>query len=315
LKTAIRDIFVSGVIDGTRMALRILLIMIPVSLAVAVLQWLGWLAAAAEWIAPGFALVGVRGEGALVFLSGALLNCYSAIAVIVTIPFTGREITILALMVLVSHNLLVETAIQKKIGTPIFATLLLRLAASLALGVLLNCLMPAAALLPPSAFSLPPSALHPPPSFSDAMLSWAAGSLATIAKIMLLLIGLMILHETFQKTGIIRVLEYVLLPVVWLMGLSKHTAFLWVVANTLGLAYGGGILIKQKEEGSISHRHLTELNASMAVCHSLLEDSLLFMATGAGLFWIVVPRVLFAALVVWLYRGLTLCLGRGGGDN
>ena len=95
------------------------------------------------------------------------------------------------------------------------------------------------------------------------------------------------------------------------MGLSKNTAFLWVVANTLGLAYGGGILIKQKEQGSISRRHLTELNASMAICHSLLEDSLLFVAVGATLFWIVLPRMIFAALIVWVYR----CSGQWNGGS
>ena len=121
---------------------------------------------------------------------------------------------------------------------------------------------------------------------------------------MLILIGLMILHKTVKQTGLIKVLEYVLLPVVWLMGLSKNAAFLWVVANILGLAYGGGVLIQQREEGSISERHLTELNISMAICHSLLEDSLLFLAIGASGLWIVAPRMLFAALIVWSYRGI-----------
>ena len=196
-----------------------------------------------------------------------------------TIPFTLREITILALMVLVSHNLPVEIAVQKRIGMPVFATLPLRLTASFMLGVALNCCMPQGAAIRPTVAA---AIRTTPVSFAASMLAWASSSLVTIAKIMLILIGLMILHKTVKQTGLIKVLEYVLLPVVWLMGLSKNAAFLWVVANILGLAYGGGVLIQQREEGSISERHLTELNISMAICHSLLEDSLLFLAIGAS---------------------------------
>jgi hypothetical protein len=42
----------------------------------------------------------------------------------------------------------------------------------------------------------------------------------------------------------------------------------------------------------------------MAVCHSLLEDTLLFYVIGAWVLWITVPRLVLAALVVWAYRGM-----------
>ena len=32
-------------------------------------------------------------------------------------------------------------------------------------------------------------------------------------------------------------------------GLSPRTAFLWLVSNTLGLAYGAGIMIEEAEKG------------------------------------------------------------------
>ncbi len=65
------------------------------------------------------------------------------------------------------------------------------------------------------------------------------------------------------------------------------------------LAYGEGIIIDHVERGRLSTRHADILNAHIAVSHSLLEDTLLFVAVGASLFWITVPRVLLAGAVVW----------------
>ncbi len=63
---------------------------------------------------PLFKSVGVSGDGALVYITAGLINIYAAIATINTLSFSQREITILALMCLISHNLPVEGAVQKK---------------------------------------------------------------------------------------------------------------------------------------------------------------------------------------------------------
>ena len=44
------------------------------------------------------------------------------------------------------------------------------------------------------------------------------------------------------------------------------------------------------------------LNRSIAICHSLLEDTLLFVAIGAWALWITMPRLVLAAAAVWGYR-------------
>ena len=92
---------------------------------------------------PVFSLLGLPGESALVFITSCLLNIYSCIAVIGTLDLTGHEITVLALMCLISHNLPVECAVQKKTGTPVLALLAVRLGASFAGGAALNMLLPA----------------------------------------------------------------------------------------------------------------------------------------------------------------------------
>ncbi len=88
----------------------------------------------------------------------------------------------------------------------------------------------------------------------------------------------------------------------WLLGLPRNTAFLWIVANTLGLAYGAAVLIDETASGQITRQEAELLNRSIAICHSLLEDTLLFVAIGAWAFWISIPRMALAAAAVWTYR-------------
>jgi hypothetical protein len=132
-----------GLKKGLLASLGVIKAMFPVTLAVALLKvtpLLGWLADACR---PLMGLFGLRGEAALPFILGGLLNLYVAIGAMIPLGLTSRETTILAAMLLISHNLPVETAIIKGIGAPWVALLALRLGAALALGFLLALVLPA----------------------------------------------------------------------------------------------------------------------------------------------------------------------------
>ena len=105
--------------------------MLPVSLGVSVLQYMGILNIISDLLNPAFHLVGLPGASALVFITSAVLNIYACIAVIGTMILDMREITILALMCLISHNMIVETAIQKKTGSSAVRIVVVRLLSSL----------------------------------------------------------------------------------------------------------------------------------------------------------------------------------------
>lgn len=132
-----------GLKKGVIASLGVIKVMFPVTLAVALLKvtpLLGWLAEACR---PLMGLFGLRGEAALPFILGGLLNLYVAIGAMIPLVLTSRETTILAAMLLISHNLPVETAIIKGIGAPWVALLALRIGGALLLGFLLALVLPA----------------------------------------------------------------------------------------------------------------------------------------------------------------------------
>ena len=91
-------------------------------------------------------------------------------------------------------------------------------------------------------------------------------------------------------------------PVMKVFGLPREARFLWIVVNVVGYAYGAGIIEEQVRAGRMKSQDGDLFNHHAGMCHSLLEDSVLYLAVGIPLLWITLPRILFAILVVWLER-------------
>lgn len=277
-------------------AFWLLKIMIPVTFFVLVLDYTGWLAVMAKFVSPLFVWMGLPGESALVLLTSIFANIYSAIAVMTTIGFSIREATILAIMCLISHNFILESAVVRKTGSKVVPIVLVRLGVGLLAGVMLN------ALLPDWTGQLGCANQVVQESFVEAAGAWAIQTLFLILKIVGLITALMVLQQLLQEFGIIRALKRPLDPVIQWMGLSRSTTFAWIVANVLGLAYGAAILIEEVEQGKMTRDEADLLNHHLVVSHSNLEDPLLFAAIGLPLWWLIWPRVLLAVVVVYLRR-------------
>lgn len=125
-------------------ALWILKLMIPISLGVVVLQYFGVIDVISQYTSPLFKLVGLPGEASLVYITAGLVNIYSAIAVMSTFAFDPRAITMLAISSLIAHNLIVETAVQRKTGSSAWAMVVTRVGLSIVSLIVMNifCLMP-----------------------------------------------------------------------------------------------------------------------------------------------------------------------------
>jgi hypothetical protein len=143
-------------------------------------------------------------------------------------------------------------------------------------------------------------------TFGQVMLLWAIGTAKLSLKILLIVSGLMILQRLLEEFHIMDALAKLFAPLMRVMGLSKNCSFLWFVANIIGLTYGSAILIEQIEDQKLNRAEARMLNNHLAISHSLLEDTLIFVAIGVPLFWVTVPRVGLAILVVWILRLLRI---------
>jgi spore maturation protein SpmB len=274
----------------------LLSIMIPVSFGVLLLNYTGILGQVSSYLAPAFEFMGLPGESAFVLLTSIFTNIYTAIAVITSLELEGRVVTILAAMCLVSHGFLIETAVLKKTGSSMLRMILLRLTSSLVLGLFLNWAIPG------DSFQAQAGGLVQQESFGTMFMTWLWSSLVLSLKVVILISLLMILQRILEIFGVIKWLSKILAPLQSIMGLPNSTSFSWIVANTLGLAYGSAIMIEQVENGQMTKPEADLLNHHIAVSHSQLEDPLLFAAIGVPIWWLILPRFFLGIIVVWLYR-------------
>lgn len=275
-------------------SLWFLKITIPISLGVTLLYHFGVLNVISEVLSPAFGLIGLKGEAALVYISSAFLNVYSAIAVMTSLNFTIREMTILAIMSLVAHNLIVETAVQKKTGSKAWHMVALRIISSVVAAIILNYLLP-------SQMGTLSMGIHQiaNPTFKEVLLAWAISSLKLSVKIVVLITLLMILQKILLEFKITILLTNIFSPVLKVFGLPKSTSLMWIAANLLGLAYGAAIMIDEVQSGRIAKEDADLLNYHIAVSHSNLEDLLLYAAIGISAWWLLIPRLGIAMVAVW----------------
>jgi spore maturation protein SpmB len=116
-------------------------VVVPVYILVTFLKHtpvLDWIAAIC---APAVSFLGLPGEASLALVLGNVLNIYAAIGVITTLSLTHKQVTILAVMLLLSHSIFVETAVSRRIGINPWFVASTRLGLSVAAGLVLNIII------------------------------------------------------------------------------------------------------------------------------------------------------------------------------
>ena len=269
-------------------------IMTGVSFAIMLLRYFGVIEMISVWLTPVFSSFGLPGEAALAYVSGYFVNCYTAMAVMTSLQLNWRAATILAVMVLCSHNMIVETTVQAKTGSSAVRIVIIRTLSAFLLAFVLNQIMPGQL---ESNVSEEVSLEHL--TFVEMLKDWAISTAKTLLLMMVLVFFLTLLQRILNEFGLIEKISNFLKPIMIFFGLPPRTAFLWLVANTLGLAYGGAIMIDEAETGTTTKEENDLLNHHIGVSHSNLEDLLLFTALGCNFLWMLLSRWAMSLLLVW----------------
>lgn len=130
-----------GVIAGLQTFWVLTRAMIPAYGIALVLKELGvidWLAHAAS---PVMSLLGLPGSAAVPLVVGYILNIYAAVGAMQALSLSAAQITVLAIAVLIGHNLLVEGAVLRKAGANVFFFTVLRIVGGLTAAAAANQLM------------------------------------------------------------------------------------------------------------------------------------------------------------------------------
>lgn len=249
-------------------------------------------------------VVGLPGSAAMALISSILVNLYAVIAMLPALGLDHRQLVILALLCLVAHNFLVELAVTRRTGTPMRRMFAVRAGGGLLLAWVLSLILPEGGLwsqalqLPGSSFEA--GAANTP--LGPALLDWVQGLALLLIRVALIVSALVVFTRWLQYAGITDRLARVMRLPLQVLGLPASSAPAWLVANTLGLAYGAAVLKEEAETGRLNAADGDLLNHHLGVSHSLVEDTALFAAFGAPVMWLILPRLALALVVVWERR-------------
>ncbi len=292
--------------DALSISWELFRIIIPISIATRLLEQLGVIDKLGDLLGPLMHCVGLPGEMGLVWATAIFINIYTALMVFANLApqldMNVAQVTIITTMILIAHALPVEVRIAQKVGTRFAAMFALRLGGALLLGWLLHH-----AYRLSDALQQPAQMLWTLQRSGSGWGAWLVSQLQSMAMICVIILALIMVLEVLKKVGIITLMTRLLAPVLRLLGMGGEVAPLTIIGMTLGLSYGGGLLIREARQGGLRQRDIFISLALMGLCHSVIEDTLVMLVFGAHLSGILWGRVIFALLVTFiLARGLDL---------
>jgi len=272
-------------------------IIIPISFLTALLSYSGWMDRIDYLLQPVMSLLNLPSMGALPILVGMLTGIYGGIASMAMLPLTGEQMTLIAVFILISHNLVQEGIIQAKSGIhPLKATLFRLIASVITVIIVARFLSPDTLTVMSEGISR--AAAQP---LMVMLKNWFIASFYLCVKMFVIIMALMILLGIMKSFNIIHHIVRVISPVLKTMGLNQKVGILWITAVVFGIAYGAVVIVEEAKEGNFDRQELEKLHISIGINHSMVEDPALFLTLGLNAFWLWVPRLLTAVLAVHLF--------------
>ncbi|HIP82942.1 MAG TPA: nucleoside recognition protein [Desulfocapsa sulfexigens] len=267
-------------------ATLILKLVVPFYILADILLYFDLLRPVSFLFSPVTTILQLPAETAMAICAGVFLNLYAAVAFAAPLGLSSYEWTILGIFLGVCHSLPVENTIMKKLGISFLYSTLLRI--SMAFLTTLPLL-----LLPDSFFTGKNSGkaieLTTYSSIPDMLLHSLINAALLSTKIICLITVVIFLMDGLQRTKFIT--NY---------GQRVQTSFSLLTGQLLGITYGAGILFKEANSGNLKKKDIFFVGTFLMICHSLLEDTLLFVIFGANYWVIIVSRLAMACLVTFL---------------
>ncbi|HPH53998.1 MAG: nucleoside recognition domain-containing protein [Bacteroidales bacterium] len=281
----------------TKTCIWILKITVGISFAMMLLKYFNILPYVSDAIGPVFRYFGLPGSAALAYLSGYFINVYSAMAVMSTLALDARELTILSTMVLCSHSMILETAVLKKTGVSGVRMIIVRTLSALFLGWFLNLILPEG-----SGEVVTAAVAREQLTFWLTLRDWLWSTFKLVLLITIIIYILNIVQRLLYEFGVIAMISKFLKPLMLFFGLPPKTAFLWIVANIIGLAYGAAAMLDEIARDKLERRDVLLINTHISISHSNLEDLILLTALGAVGWIMLLIRWAMSMVLVWELR-------------
>lgn len=274
-------------------------VLIPTLIVVKIAEAAGavyWLNIA---MAPIVTLIGLPADMAIVLTTTMLTNPYAGLMLLSATPTAASlsvaQTTIIASFMLFAHSLPVEAAITRNAGLRVGVTLIVRVGAAILFCALLNLFFSLFNLLGETAN------LHLPQfDATPSLMQWTLDQIKGLVFIQGVIVVLIIGLELLRWIGVERLIQKMMHPILVLVGIGSRASTIVIVGLTLGLGFGGGLMIKDVRQGMIPAQAAVGSLVLINLYHSVFEDTAVMLLLGPSLFYILVVRGVFALILTYL---------------
>ena len=274
-------------------------VMIPTLVIVKIAQETGLVGSLDIILMPVTQLIGLPKELSIVLTTTMLTNPYAGLIILAAtdIPdgLNVAQSTILASFMLFTHALPVEAAISRQAGAKASFIVVLRVGTAILYCFMLHQFFNYFDLCKGNA-----SINLPEFSQSPSLPTWAFNQAKGLLFIQLVIIALLLALEVFKKMHIERLINYVMRPLLMLLGIGESASAIVVVGLTLGLGFGGGLMIKDVKSGIVKQTDAIGALVLINLFHSIIEDTSLVMLLGPNLFYILFARLIFSLIIAYI---------------
>jgi len=287
--------------SATKSALLVLKLIVPLFILAEILLYLDVLKHIAFIFEPITNILDLPKEASIGIAAAMFFNIYAGLAFLAPLQLTPYEWTILGIFLGVAHSLVIENSIMKKIGIPHWYSWMLRI------GMAFVAIIPVK-LLPRDFFGSVVSStetIHRKvyESFTDMLWHASEASIVLSLKVIVIVTIIIFIMDYLKSCDFMDKYQ------------QKADSFFSIMAGLfLGITYGAGIILSEVQKGTLSKLDIFYIGTFLMLCHSVIEDILLFVIFGANgwiiLFIRVIIAFVFSSILVRLYKKIRSCISK-----
>jgi hypothetical protein len=271
-------------------------ILIPFVFIIKFLEIIGAVNLIVKVFEPLMNTIGLPAALGIIWVTALVVNIYAALILFVnllpSIDVSVAQITILTVAMLLCHNLIVESAISKSAGVSFLFTVFYRLISAFVACWILNLIYTYFDYLNQPFITTFTVDLPQP-----GLLFWLKDQTLYLFYVFIIIVVLVTSLEILKFIGIEKFLKKILVPPLRLFGISDSAMNIIIVGMTMGLQFGGGILIKEVKSGKIDKQSVFLSILMINLIHAIIEDTLLMLAVGGHYTGVIFARLIFGLII------------------
>ena len=129
---------------------------------------------------------------------------------------------------------------------------------------------------------------------------FGVGIFKLLLQMVIIITIIMVVLEVLRALGVVDFLNRFLYRFTRFFGISKGASLPLFIGFFIGITYGAASIIESYKNQEMTKKDVVLVSTFICLCHSIFEDTLLFVALGAKLWIIGFVRIVIASLVTIL---------------